>query len=128
MNNSIHLQLLFFISLLLFCHYPTSPVLASAVPVTKTVTQKKYKKRFKKQKKKLLKHLKQESDAGTTAIMVTAFSWYPISIVLLILALVFMINPLLIISIILLCLPVLAFIILIVVLLIDVSINGFSLC
>lgn len=135
MNNSIRLQLILFISLFLFCNSFSNNLWAAAVPVQKKVVKQKYKKQFNKfkQKKwqfknKKRRRLKQQNDAGSTAIIAAAIAWYPISITLLILALVFMINPLLIISIILLCLPVLAAITILLILIISLATTNMSLC
>ena len=109
------------LSLLLLLFLSSSPIQtlqASAVSViTNSNTRlnkqkvKSKRNRLKKQRKSRLKYFKntqtdQESDFGATFIKVFAIAWYPISIGLLITALVLGITPLLIVSIVLLALPI----------------------
>jgi len=108
--------------LLLLSSTPINTIKASAVPaITGNSTEnqtfknskKRFKKRSKKRSKKRLRHLKntttkQQADFGTTFLIVLVIAWYPISIGLLITALILGITPLLIVSIVLLALPIAA--------------------
>lgn len=97
-------------------------------PPTSKIQKKRQFKRLKKQKRKRLKTVQQNREAGSVLLIALAIAWYPISIALLIIALVFSITPLLIVSIILLALPVLALIVLALIFIISLATTNVSLC
>jgi len=143
MNTQI--SILSLLILLLLSGSPLQSLQAAAVPVitssNKTTANsqkvKNKKNRIKKQHKKRFKNrLKQfkktqatpKDDFGTTLIKVLAIAWYPISIGLLITAIVLGLTPLLVVAIVLLALPVFCLIVFGLILLISLMTFSGSLC
>lgn len=110
---NVRISFLSFLILLFLSSSPINTIQASAVPASTNANRsnqknKNKKNRIKKHRKKQFKNTKIKEKGtflSTLSIILTA-AWYPISIGLLITALVLGITPLLIVSIILLALPV----------------------
>jgi hypothetical protein len=110
---NIRISFLSFLSLLFLSSSPINTIQASAVPAGTNVNHsnqkiKNKKNRLKKHCKKQFKNtkIKKKGTFASTLSIILTVSWYPISIGLLIIALVLGITPLLIVSIVLLALPI----------------------
>lgn len=134
-NEPINSLSIFFYFFILSSYYPNTAQAAVVINTYKTSSPKlkRAKNRIKKGSKSVLKKrlnkLKKRQDsssknAGEILLMVVGIAWYPISIALLIVALVFGITPLLVTAIVLLCLPVLIFLILGLILIIGFATAG----
>mgnify|MGYP000601478371 CR=1 FL=1 len=138
-------SILYFLILLFLSGSPIKSLQAAAVPVitssNKTTLgsqkiknkkhriKKQHKKRFKNRLKQLKKtQTNKKGDFGSTFIKVLAIAWYPISIGLLITALVLGLTPLLVVAIVLLALPVFCLIVFGLILLISLMTFSGSLC
>lgn len=138
-------SILCFLILLFLSGSPIKSLQAAAVPVitssnkttlgSQKIKNKKHriKKQHKKRFKNRLKHFKntqtnKKGDFGSTFIKVLAIAWYPISIGLLITALVLGLTPLLVVAIVLLALPVFCLIVFGLILLISLMTFSGSLC
>ncbi|MBL4650170.1 MAG: hypothetical protein JKY03_10595 [Aureispira sp.] len=107
------ISFLYFLVLLFLSSSPINTIQASAVPIITNANNlnqkvKNKKNRIKKHRKKRFKNTKisQKYTSGSTLLIILVAVWYPISIGLLITAIILGISQLLIIAIVLLALPI----------------------